>query len=214
MEPIFALAGAVTSAYLIGSFPTSFLLARIVKGIDIRQVGSKNSGATNVLRSVGKLPALITLVIDILKGTIAVTLIANYFYSFSPEIEYDAYRGLMGLTVVSGHIWSVFLRFRGGKGVATTLGVAIGITPFALIPSAMIWLLVFYITNFVSLASIMALLLFPAVTCILKYSFYTILASVAICSLSIYKHKDNIRRLVRGEENKTYVFKKNPHNPA
>lgn len=208
MEPVFALAGSVILAYLIGSFPTSFLLSRVVKGIDIRQVGSKNAGATNVLRSVGKVPALITLVIDILKGTIAVTLIANYFYSFNIDIEYDAYRGLMGLTVVCGHIWSIFLRFKGGKGVATTLGVAIGLTPFALIPSALIWCLVFYITNFVSLASIMALLLFPAVACILKYPFYVILSSVAICSLSIYKHSDNIRRLVRGEENKTYIFKK------
>jgi glycerol-3-phosphate acyltransferase PlsY len=210
MEPIFALAGSVILAYLVGSFPTSFILARTLKGIDIRQVGSKNSGATNVLRSVGKLPALITLIADILKGTIAVTLIANYFYSFNIEIEYDAYRGIMGLAVVCGHIWSVFLRFRGGKGVATTLGVAIGLTPFALLPSALIWFLVFYITNFVSLASIMALLLFPAVACILKYPFYTILSSVVICSLSIYKHRDNIRRLVRGEENKTYIFKKRP----
>lgn len=210
MGPIFALPGAVITAYLIGSFPTSFLLARMLKGIDIRQVGSKSSGATNVLRSVGKLPALITLIIDILKGTIVVTLVANYFYSLNLniDIEYDAYRGTMGLSVVCGHVWSVFLKFKGGKGVATTLGVAIGLTPFALIPSALIWFLVFYITNFVSLASIMALLLFPAVTCILKYSFYTILSSVAICSLSIYKHSDNIRRLVRGEENKTHIFKK------
>jgi len=208
MEPIFALAGSVILAYLIGSLPTSFLIARAIKGVDIRRVGSKNAGATNVLRSVGKLPALITLIVDILKGTIAVTLIANYFYSFDIGVEYDAYRGLMGLAVVCGHIWSVFLKFRGGKGVATTLGVAIGLTPFALMPSALIWFLVFYITNFVSLASIMALLLFPAVACILKYSFYTILFSVAICSISIYKHRDNIKRLVRGEENKTYIFKK------
>jgi len=202
-----ALAGSIILAYLIGSFPTSFLLARIFKGIDIRKVGSGNAGATNVLRSVGKLPALITLVVDILKGTIVVTLVAGYFYSFDIDMRYDAYRGLMGLVVVCGHVWSVFLKFKGGKGVATTLGVAIGLTPFALIPSAFIWLVVFYITNFVSLASIMALLLFPAVTCILKYSFYTILSSVVICSLSIYKHNDNIRRLVRGEEKKTHIFK-------
>ncbi|MBU0895974.1 MAG: glycerol-3-phosphate acyltransferase, partial [Candidatus Omnitrophica bacterium] len=128
--------------------------------------------------------------------------------AYDIDLLYDAYRGLMGITVVCGHIWPVFLKFRGGKGVATTLGVAIGLTPFALIPSALIWFLVFYITNFVSLASIMALILFPAVACILKYPFYIILSSVAICSLSIYKHRDNIRRLVRGEESKTYIFKK------
>ncbi len=208
MDPVLALPGSFVLAYLIGSFPTSYLFARTIKGIDIRKVGSGNAGATNVLRSVGKVPALVTLAIDILKGWMTVTIIANYFYSYDIGINYDAYRGLMGLTVVCGHIWPVFLKFKGGKGVATTLGIAIGLTPFALIPSALIWFLVFYITNFVSLASIMALILFPAVACILKYSLYIVLSSVAICSLSIYKHRDNIRRLVRGEESKTYIFKK------
>ncbi|MBU0881089.1 MAG: glycerol-3-phosphate 1-O-acyltransferase PlsY, partial [Candidatus Omnitrophica bacterium] len=203
MAPVAALIGSLLLAYLIGSFPTSYLFARTIKGIDIRKVGSGNAGATNVLRSVGKVPALVTLAIDILKGWMVVTIIANYFYTYDIDLLYDAYRGLMGITVVCGHIWPVFLKFRGGKGVATTLGVAIGLTPFALIPSALIWFLVFYITNFVSLASIMALILFPAVACILKYPFYIILSSVAICSLSIYKHRDNIRRLVRGEESKT-----------
>lgn len=208
MVPVAALLGSFVLAYLIGSFPTSYLFARTIRGIDIRKVGSGNAGATNVLRNVGKIPALVTLVIDILKGWMVVTIIANYLYSYNIDMNYDAYRGLMGITVVCGHIWPVFLKFRGGKGVATTLGVAIGLTSFALIPSALIWFLVFYITNFVSLASIMALMLFPAVACILKYPFYIILSSVAICSLSIFKHSDNIRRLVRGEESKTYIFKK------
>ena len=208
MGPIAALIGSLVLAYLVGSFPTSFVLAKALKGIDIRKVGSQNAGATNVLRSVGKLPALITLVVDILKGVVVVTFITNYFYSMNIDLQYDLYRGLMGLTVVCGHIWSVFLGFKGGKGVATTLGVAIGLTPFALIPAGIIWLVVFYITNFVSLASIMALLLFPMIACLLKYSFYTILSSVVICSLAIYKHRDNIKRLVRGDESKTYIFKK------
>ncbi|MBN2452832.1 MAG: glycerol-3-phosphate 1-O-acyltransferase PlsY [Candidatus Omnitrophica bacterium] len=208
MGPILALAGSLILAYLIGSIPTSFILARRLKGIDIRQVGSGNAGATNVLRSVGKLPALITLVLDLLKGLIVVTFVADYFYPFGIDLQHDFYRGLMGLAVVCGHVWSVFLKFKGGKGVATTLGVAVGLTPFALIPAAIIWFIVFYITNYVSLASIMALLLFPPIACVLKYPFYTILFSVAICSLSIYKHRDNIRRLVRGEESKTHIFKK------
>lgn len=210
MGPILALAGSLVIAYLIGSFPTSFLFARMLKGIDIRNVGSGNAGATNVLRSVGKIPALATLIIDMLKGTLAVTLVADYFYRFNIDLQCDAYKGIMALTVVCGHIWSVFLKFKGGKGVATTLGVAIGLTPMALVPTALIWILVFYITNFVSLASIMALLLFPAIACILKYPFYLILSSVAICSISIFKHKDNVTRLVRGVENKTYIFKKRP----
>ena len=161
-----ALIGSLVLAYLVGSFPTSFVLAKALRGIDIRKVGSQNAGATNVLRSVGKIPAIITLVIDILKGVIVVTVIADYFYSFDIDLKYDFYKGLMGLTVVCGHIWSAFLGFKGGKGVATTIGVAIGLTPLALVPSGIIWITVFYITNFVSLASIMALLLFPAVACL------------------------------------------------
>ncbi len=207
MAPVACLIGSVILAYVIGSFPTSFILTRMLKGIDIRQVGSQNAGATNVLRTVGKVPALITLVVDILKGVFVVTVVANFFYCLDIDLDFDFYKGLMGLTVVCGHVWSVFLKFRGGKGVATTLGVAMGLTPLALIPSTIIWALVFYLTNFVSLASVMALLLFPAVACILKYPFYIILFSVAICSLSIYKHKENIKRLVRAQENKTYIFK-------
>ncbi len=208
MSPILALVSSIMLAYIIGSFPTSYVMARMVKGIDIMEVGSKNAGATNVLRSVGKLPALITLIIDVLKGVIAVTIVTNFFYQFDIDLQYDAYRGIMALTVVCGHIWSVFLKFKGGKGVATTIGVAIALTPFALIPSAIVWFLVFYVTSYVSLASIMALLLFPAIACILKYPFYIILSSVVICSISIYKHRENITRLVRGQENSTRIFKK------
>lgn len=206
MVPILALAGAIISAYIIGSFPTSFILATF-KGVDICQVGSGNAGATNVLRTVGKLPAAITLVVDILKGVFAVTLVTNFFYSFDIPLVYDFYRGLLGLVVVCGHIWSVFLKFKGGKGVATTVGVALGIMPAALLPVFLIWAIVFYVTSYVSLASIMSLLLFPAIACILKYPFYTILFSVVICSISIYKHRENIKRLLRGEENKTVIFK-------
>jgi len=114
----------------------------------------------------------------------------------------------MGLTVVCGHIWSVFLRFKGGKGVATTLGVGLGITPLALLPTLLAWVVVFWLSGFVSLASILSLLLFPAVACVIGYNFYTILFAVAICSLSIFKHKDNVKRLLKGEESKTRIFKK------
>jgi glycerol-3-phosphate acyltransferase PlsY len=199
---------SVVLAYLIGSFPTSFLLARAMKGVDIRQVGSKNAGATNVLRTAGKLPALITLLVDILKGVLAVTLVAKFFYSLGIDIVFEFYQGLIGLTVVCGHIWSVFLRFKGGKGVATTLGVALGVTPWALVPTIAIWIIVFWLSSYVSLASIIALMLFPLIVCLRDYNFYTVLFSVAICSLSIYKHRDNMKRLLKGEENKTVIFKR------
>ena len=201
--PVFIL--SVLSAYIIGSFPTSFILTKALKGIDIRQVGSKNAGATNVFRAAGKLPALITLIVDILKGFLVVTAIANFFYSLEPSLDYDFYRVFLGLAAVCGHIWPVFLKFKGGKGVATTLGVALGIAPIILLPSFVIWLAVFFISNYVSLASIASLISFPIIAALFNYPFYTILFSVVISSIVIYKHKENIHRLLKGEENKVKI---------
>lgn len=193
--------------YLIGSFPTSFLLAKAMKGIDIRQVGSGNAGATNVLRSVGKLPALGTLIVDVAKGIFVVTFVANFFYPYLPDVDYDFYRSLLGLLAVCGHIWPVWLNFRGGKGVATTLGVAIGLAPSVLLPSAFIWLVIFFTTNYVSLASILAMIAFPIIAIAFGQSIYLVLISAVICSISIYKHRENITRLLKGQENKTILFK-------
>ena len=202
-----ALVFAVLSAYLIGSFPTSFIFAKLLKGIDIREVGSKNAGATNVVRTVGKFPGLLTLIIDVAKGVVAVTLVADYFYSFDIPLDYDFYRGLMALIVVCGHIWSVFLRFRGGKGVATTLGAGAAIAVPVLLPTIGIWVMIFAFTSYVSLASILALMAFPIIAAILNYPFYTVLFSAVICLISIFKHKENIRRLLKGEEIKTKLFR-------
>jgi glycerol-3-phosphate acyltransferase PlsY len=208
MLGILSLATSLVLAYFIGSFPTSYIMARSVKGIDIRQVGSNNAGATNVLRTVGKWPAIVTLVVDILKGVIAVTVVADFFYRFGIDLVRDFYYGLMALIVVCGHIWSVFLKFRGGKGVATTIGVAIGLTPAALAPTILIWLAIFLPTGYVSLASIVSLTIFPLLACIAGYGFYIVLFATAICSISIYKHRENIKRLLKGSESKTSIFKK------
>lgn len=205
MYSLLSLISAVISAYLIGSFPTSFILTKALKGVDIRDAGSKNAGATNVLRTVGKIPAMITLITDILKGILAVTVIADFFYQFDIDLVYDFYRGILGLTAICGHVWPVFLRFRGGKGVATTLGVALVIAPSILLPSLVIWLLIFFITHYVSLASIFALMAFPILCAIFKATFYTTIFSVAICGLVIYKHKGNIERLLKGTEKPMYT---------
>ena len=198
---------SVLLGYLIGSFPTSFIMARALKGIDIRQVGSGNAGATNVLRSVGKLPALITLLIDVFKGIFVVTIAANFFYPYVENLDYDFYRSFLGLAAVCGHIWPVWLKFKGGKGVATTLGVAIGLAPIVLLPSLVIWLVIFFTTNYVSLASILALIAFPIIAIAFSQPFYLVLVSTVVCSISIFKHRDNIRRLLKGQENKTVLFK-------
>jgi len=202
-----ALILAVISAYIIGSFPTSFILAKVIKGVDIREVGSGNAGATNVVRTVGKIPGLLTLIIDILKGVLAVTVVANFFYSFDIDLDYNFYQGLMALIVVCGHIWSVFLKFKGGKGVATTLGVGAAIGFPVLLPVIIVWVIIFAITNYVSLASILALMSFPLFAIIFGYSFYTVLFSAMICLISIYKHKENISRLLKGRESKIKLFR-------
>jgi len=199
---------AVVLSYLIGAIPTGYLMAKIFKGIDIRQFGSSNVGATNVYRVVGKLPGFATLVLDALKGVLVVAVIAGYTYSFVDILDYDFYRSLLGLIAICGHIWPVFLGFKGGKGVATTIGVLSIIAPVPLILSLLIWLVIFSLTNYVSLASIIFGIFLPVFSVILNESLYITLLAVTICIINSYKHSSNIKRLLKGEENKTILFKK------
>lgn len=207
---IFIFCISAVAAYLIGSFPTSYLITKYTRGIDIRTAGSGNAGATNVFRVAGKIPAIATLLIDILKGVFVVTVVfrLSYYPYLSDVLQKDFYIGFLALTVIAGHIWSIFLKFKGGKGVATTLGVAIAVTPQALIPSFIIWAVVFFTLNYMSLASVIALISFPVAVIFVNYSFYTVLFAVIICGIGIYKHKDNIKRLLQGEERKIILFKK------
>ena len=200
---------SVILAYLIGSFPTSYILTRTLRGADIRDLGSGNAGATNVLRNVGKLPAIITLVVDILKGFFVVTVFADFFYQFECEtLIRDFYVAFLGLVVICGHIWSIFLKFRGGKGVATTIGVGAGMAPLVFLPSLIIWVVIFALTGYVSLASIISLIAFPIFAALFNAPFYTTIISAVIVMIVIVKHRSNITRLIKGEESKTVVFKK------
>lgn len=208
MVPVLAFISAVVSAYLIGSIPTGFLMTRMIKGVDIRGIGSKNVGATNVYRVAGKLPGLLTLIIDIAKGVLVVTLVAEFFYSFLPEVDNLFFTALLGLTVIAGHIWSVFLRFKGGKGVATTIGVSAVLSPFVLAASLIVWLMVFIPTKYVSLGSLAFGLSLPICAILFNQPFYVVAFFVTICLLNSYKHKENIKRLLKGEENKTILFNK------
>lgn len=199
---------AVFSAYLIGSIPTSFIMAKTAKGIDIRKFGSGNVGATNVFRVVGKLPALIVLAIDISKGVLVVTLVADYFYPSLRNIDYISYRAVLGLLVICGHVWPVFLKFKGGKGVATTIGVVSVIAPTVFLAAGIVWLIVFLLTKYVSLASLALAVTLPVAAAVLNKPFSVIIFFVTICLIISYKHKENIKRLVRGEEVKTAIFKR------
>jgi len=117
------------AAYIIGSVPTAYIFGRVLKGIDIREYGSGNVGATNVFRVIGKGPGIIALIIDIMKGFISATYLASGFMYLAPVTRPELYRILVGLSVIAGHNWTILLRFKGGKGVAASAGVVIGLIP-------------------------------------------------------------------------------------
>ncbi|MBN1354029.1 MAG: glycerol-3-phosphate 1-O-acyltransferase PlsY [Candidatus Omnitrophica bacterium] len=193
-------------AYLVGSIPTSYIFAKFLKKVDIRKEGSGNVGATNVFRVVGKWPAIIVLALDILKGVIAVLLLSDIFFNNKIGITtgLENYRLLLGLSAISGHIWSAFLKFKGGKGVATTAGVLAVLAPKVLVCVAFVWVIVFVIFRIVSIASILAAMSLPVFSVIFYVSIYFAIFSVILCLGAVYKHKANIARLVRGEEKKLF----------
>ena len=204
--PFFVFIFSCMTAYLIGSVPTGFLMTKIFVGTDIRSTGSGNVGATNVYRVAGKLPGLLTLIIDIAKGIVVVTLVADFFYAYLPDIDYIFYKTFLGLIVILGHIYSVFLKFKGGKGVATTIGVTGAIAPLVLLVSLAVWLIVFIPTSYVSLGSLAFGIALPISALFLDQPFYVVIFCVILCIINTYKHKDNIKRLLKREENKTVVF--------
>jgi glycerol-3-phosphate acyltransferase PlsY len=207
MAPFFVFILSCLTAYLIGSIPTGFLMTKIFIGADIRSAGSKNVGATNVYRVAGKLPGFLTLIIDIAKGIIVVTLVADFFYRYLPDVDYIFYKTLLGLIVILGHIYSVFLKFKGGKGVATTIGVTAAIAPLVLLVSLAVWLVVFIPTNYVSLGSLAFGIALPISALVFDQPFYVVIFCVILCMINTYKHKDNIKRLLKREENKTIIWK-------
>ena len=190
-------------AYLIGSLPTGYIVAKRVRGIDIRREGSGNIGATNVFRVMGSKWGSVVLAIDILKGW-AVTAVlaptASAFVELSPPLK----QFLFAAAAIAGHTWTPWLKLKGGKGIATSAGALLGIFPFATLTALFIWLLCFLIWHYVSLASIIAATSFPVLLLIFERrleSFPIIWwISLFIVALLIYNHRSNINRLRRGEE--------------
>lgn len=186
-------------SYLIGCFSAAYVISRITSEIDIREHGSGNSGSTNVLRVLGKKAALYTLVCDLLKGVLA-SYIGKY-------IGGDIGQVVAGVFVVVGHNWPVFLDFKGGKGVATSIGILLTINFKITLVCLIIWLLIVIVTNYVSLASISFLLSFPIIYYIIfrdiiseKYEY--LILGVILFLLGVLRHKENIKRLISGTENK------------
>ncbi|MFA6378408.1 MAG: glycerol-3-phosphate 1-O-acyltransferase PlsY [Candidatus Omnitrophota bacterium] len=197
-------------AYLLGSIPTAYIAGKLLKGIDIRQHGSKNVGATNVFRVLGKTPGIIVLGVDILKGVLAVVVIPLIF-GFHQVVTFI----ILGLAAVCGHNWTIFLKFKGGKGVATSLGVLIGLTinvaSMRLIVSlcVLIWLGVFIGFGYVSLASIVSVLFLPLLMVVSFQSIELIILGVIFCLLVVWRHRPNIQRLLQGRESRfRFPFRK------
>ena len=181
--------------YIIGSIPFGVLIGRRIAKIDITQRGSGNIGATNVARELGIKWGIITLVLDLLKGFIPIFIFYRYLNSFSGI-------GLLivCLSVFLGHQFSFLQRFRGGKGVATALGIFIAISPFSSIIAILIFIVTVYITDIVSLGSMIAACAMPLILFLSIESKYLIITSLIMAALICLKHKDNIQRLLRGEE--------------
>ena len=184
-------------SYLLGSFPSGFLYAKNLKGIDLRNVGSGSTGATNVLRNIGKWPALIVFILDVLKGFIAVKI--AYFL-----LSDNIFQVLAGLFAITGHIWPIWLKGKGGKAVATGLGMFIALSWKVGLASFGTFLIVISLTKIVSLSSITAALLLPIYMLIYVGTFnhpFTVISFI-VTIIVIWKHRSNINRILKGKEPK------------
>jgi acyl phosphate:glycerol-3-phosphate acyltransferase len=194
-------------AYLLGSIPTGYLVAKS-RGIDIRTVGSGNIGATNVFRILGKPAGIFVLTVDALKGFVACFFVGSLIYQLlvGPLEKHSATHEFLEITggflAILGHNYTCWLKFKGGKGIATSAGVVLGLLPIALTISLGGWLLALAISRYVSVASIVAALILPFGAWWYGYSPRMIVVAAAIGVLAIYKHRTNIQRLRAGTENR------------
>ncbi len=195
-------------AYLLGSIPTSVWIGKYFYNIDIREHGSGNAGATNTFRVLGKIPGIIVLIIDILKGSAAVSL-AYLFEDTLPANEFVDIEIGLAIACVFGHIFPVFAGFRGGKGVATLLGATIIITPISCALALVVFLMVLFSTRYVSLSSMSAGISYPLILHLILHNHQKTLTiySILIAILLIITHRKNIRRLLAKTESKI-VFAK------
>lgn len=205
---VFTLLSVILS-YLVGAIPSAYIVVRLFKGIDIRNYGSGNVGFTNALRVIGVGPSILVLVADIGKGILSVLVIsrlgmlrANPISNYSPV--------LCGLFAIIGHIWTVFLKFRGGKGVATSLGVFFALHWLGGVIGLAVWIAAVAITRYVSIGSMLLCISF-CITAFLTGNSYTLdqinawsvrALGLIVTFIVIYKHRSNISRLIKGEERK------------
>ena len=212
----------IVLSYLVGALPVSIILTKLIKGVDVRDYGSGNAGGTNVSRVLGKRFGVLTILLDAMKGVIAVVFISRlYFGSFpfpnnTPFDDFTLVQIMAGLAAVIGHIWTIFAGFKGGKGIATSLGVLISIVTLDMLLALGIFVGVVYLSKYISLASISAALSVPLIMIIRENifgvdipSYHTILPfAFVLALLVIYTHRANVSRLLNGNENKISLSKK------
>jgi glycerol-3-phosphate acyltransferase PlsY len=215
--PILDYIIVAVAAYLLGSIPTGFLVAK-AKGIDIRKTGSGNIGATNAMRVLGKPAGIFVLLMDAAKGYVACAVLpslihdvmglvfysgtGNSFQNESVELQTRLYV-IAGICAVLGHNYTCWLKFKGGKGIATTAGVYLALAPWAVLVALVVFILAVLLTKYVSVGSIAAAIALPATVWIMTpHNLYLGIVTTALGALAIYKHKSNIQRLRAGTENR------------
>ena len=189
----------LTFGYLLGSLPCGYLAGRWCKGIDLRTIGSGSTGATNVLRNVGKGPALVVFLLDVAKGAAAV-LLAGALTATNPLNDWI--QVLAGLAALAGHIWPVWLGFKGGKAVATGLGLFLGLAWPVGLGCFGVFLTVFSLSRIVSLASVVAAISLPLLMAACSGSTANLLVALVAMVLVLWRHRSNIQRLINGTEPK------------
>jgi glycerol-3-phosphate acyltransferase PlsY len=204
---------AALAAYLLGSIPTGFLVAK-AKGIDIRSVGSGNIGATNAMRVLGKPAGIFVMVMDMLKGWIACFLapavggficmvISNKDFFDDPPVPMGRFIVIAGIFAVLGHNYTCWLKFKGGKGIATTAGVYLALAPWALLVALVVFILAILLTKYVSVGSMSAAIALPVTVWVMTpHNLFLGIVTTALGALAIYKHKSNLQRLIAGTENR------------
>lgn len=198
----------VVISYLIGSIPTSIIAGKLLKGIDIRQHGSGNAGATNVFRVLGWKAGLVVLLIDMFKGWFPTVYVSQLGMDSGLAWQPINYQILAGVAAMFGHIWTIFAGFKGGKGVGTGAGMIIGLAPLPVLICLIVFIVTVALTRYVSLGSILASITFMVVVLLQKYVFdidistQLLVFSVFVPILIVFTHRSNIQRLLKGQENK------------
>ena len=197
-------------SYLVGSIPTAYIFGRVLKGIDIRKSGSGNVGATNAFRVLGKTAGITVLVIDVLKGLFCVIVVGRLLVGADLPVSDIVARITLGFICICGHNWTIFLQFKGGKGVATTLGVLIGlgiIVPGlgkALLLAVMIWIVTFVFFRTVSVSSILSSICFPIFVFVFKQPPTIMIVSLILSVFILFRHRSNIQRIFQGKERRLF----------